>query len=335
MEIIKTNQADSILISIIVPVYNVEQYLEKCIRSIINQTYKLLEIILIDDGSTDFSGDICDRFSKKDSRIHVIHKKNGGLSDARNVGISKATGEYILFVDSDDWIELSTCEKFIEALAIKKVDIVSGNAKRIEDINEEFMKHCDKSNRIVQSGQNYLKEQLRDDKMYMAAWLNLYKRTFLIKNNLYFVKGRLHEDEQFTPRCFLKAKSVVGMEMIFYNYRIRENSITTQDRKEKNALSIIETCKELEKIYEEIKDTELKKLLNNTLVDRYLNAFQIGKLYRKKYNCIINKKFLIGKSYSLRNKRKVFLFIFNKRLYFLINYISKSKGKKNANSNKI
>ena len=108
-------------ISIIVPVYNVELYLEKCIESIINQTYTNIEIILVDDGATDSSGNICDLYSKKDSRIKVIHKRNGGLSDARNVGIEKAVGQYLMFVDSDDYIDKTMCEKLYNALKKQKI----------------------------------------------------------------------------------------------------------------------------------------------------------------------------------------------------------------------
>ena len=100
------------LISVILPVYNVQQYLEKCIESVVNQTYKNLEIILIDDGSTDMSGKICDEFAEKDGRIKVIHSKNGGVSAARNIGLDIATGEYIGFVDSDDWIESQMYENY-------------------------------------------------------------------------------------------------------------------------------------------------------------------------------------------------------------------------------
>lgn len=102
------------LVSVVVPVYNVASYLEQCLDSVVNQTYKNLEIILVDDGSTDGSGAICDRYAEKDSRIQVIHKENGGLSSARNVGLERITGEWALFVDSDDWIELNTLELLFE-----------------------------------------------------------------------------------------------------------------------------------------------------------------------------------------------------------------------------
>ena len=105
---------DTLLVSVIVPVYNVAPYLEQCLDSIVNQTYQNLEIILVDDGSTDESGAICDRYAEQDGRIQVVHKENGGLSSARNVGLDKMTGEWVLFVDSDDWIELNTLELLFE-----------------------------------------------------------------------------------------------------------------------------------------------------------------------------------------------------------------------------
>lgn len=119
------------MISVIVPIYNVEKYLIKCIESIINQTYKDLEIILVDDGSTDSSGKICNEFATKDNRIKVIHKKNGGLSSARNIGLDICKGNYISFIDSDDYIELDMYEKMIKIIVNKKVDIVSCNYNHI------------------------------------------------------------------------------------------------------------------------------------------------------------------------------------------------------------
>ena len=115
-------------ISIIVPVYKVEKELDRCVQSLLKQTYKNLEIILVDDGSPDHCPILCDQYALEDERIRVIHKKNGGLSDARNAGLNLATGEYVLYVDSDDYIELDTCERFIKAAGNQKIDIVVGNA---------------------------------------------------------------------------------------------------------------------------------------------------------------------------------------------------------------
>ena len=118
-------------ISVVVPVYNVEQYLEKCVNSIINQTYKNLEIILVDDGATDKSGKLCDELAKLDNRIMAYHKKNGGLSDARNYGVERATGDYIGFVDGDDYIDAEMYEKLYEAIKKENVDVAECNLKII------------------------------------------------------------------------------------------------------------------------------------------------------------------------------------------------------------
>ena len=118
-------------ISVVVPVYNVEQYLEKCVNSIINQTYKNLEIILVDDGATDKSGKLCDELAKLDNRIMAYHKKNGGLSDARNYGVERATGDYIGFVDGDDYIDVEMYEKLYEAIKKENVDVAECNLKII------------------------------------------------------------------------------------------------------------------------------------------------------------------------------------------------------------
>lgn len=147
-------------ISIIVPVYNVEQYLCKCIDSILMQTFKHLQIILVDDGSEDLSGKICDKYEQKDKRIKVIHKQNGGLSDARNCGLDNASGEYVIFVDSDDYIEKDACAKLIEIASKYKVDIVTGEARVIQNHKKMTLKNYD-TKEIVYLGAVYLKKQLQ------------------------------------------------------------------------------------------------------------------------------------------------------------------------------
>lgn len=310
-------------ISIVVPIYKVEEYLDKCIKSLINQTYKEIEIILVDDGSPDRCPKMCDEYAEEDDRIKVIHKVNGGLSDARNYGLKESTGEYVLFVDSDDYIELDTCEKFLYIIKSNKPDIIVGNAYRINNNKSYLMKHSMDTNGKMIRGTEYLKEELKSSSMYMAAWLNLYNREFLVKNNLQFSVGLLHEDEEFTPRAFLKASNVIGTDIFFYNYLIREGSITTAKNKLKNAEHMMKICNDLESVYGTIPDLELKKLLNNNLVDKFLNTFQVAELYDKKKSNLIDKSFLIGKSCTTRNKMRVALFIINKKLYFYVNKISK------------
>ena len=307
-------------ISIIVPVYKVEKEIHRCVESIINQTFEDIEIILVDDGSPDKCPRICDEYANKDNRVKVIHKENGGLSDARNVGLLESSGEYVLFVDSDDYIDKYTCENFYYIIK-DDIDIVVGDAVRIEDGKELLMRHTDIPADSAISGSDFLKVQLKSRKMYMAAWFNLYNRRFLVNNNLFFKKGILHEDEQWTPRVFLKAERVKYVGLPFYSYVIRKNSITKNKDKTKNGIDLINTCHELEKLYTEIKDKELKKLLNNYLAGLYLNAIHFGDLYETKKD-IYDPRFLIGKASSLRNRLKSYLFIMNKGLYkYINNYI--------------
>ncbi|TYQ15974.1 UNVERIFIED_CONTAM: Glycosyltransferases involved in cell wall biogenesis [Acetivibrio alkalicellulosi] len=315
----------SIEISIVVPVYNVEMFLQRCVKSLKDQTYKNIEIILVDDGSPDNCPRICDDYAKKDERIRVIHKKNGGLSDARNAGLKEAKGEYVLFVDSDDYIDIDACERFerVIALAPIKPEIVVGNARRVEKDKVIEMAHKFNSKSVAVNGEEYLKKELKLNTMYMAAWLNMYNRDFLISNNLFFKYGLIHEDEQFTPRVFLKAKKVIGTDITFYNYIIRDGSITTQENKVRNAEHLIETCKELEEVYNKIEDIELKSLLLDNLVNKYLNVFQVAGLHKKKYSYLIDSDFLNNKAYTSRNKRRVLLWKINKKLYFYSNQIYK------------
>ena len=209
------------LISIIVPVYNVEEYLERCVESIINQTYQNIEIILVDDGSKDNSGKICDKLKERDIRIKVIHKENGGLSDARNAGLKIANGKYIGFVDSDDYIEKDMFEtlynlnkKYNSEISIVSFnELYNGkiigvrNSKKIEELNKI----------------NAIKELLIDTKIQSYAWNKLFKRELF--NNIEFPTNKNFEDIATTLLLFEKANKVVLYEEPKYNYVRRDNSI--------------------------------------------------------------------------------------------------------------
>lgn len=312
-------------VSIVVPIYNVEKDLNRCVDSLINQTLKDIEIVLVDDGSPDVCPEMCDEYANQDSRVKVIHKKNGGLSDARNVGLIEASGEFVLFVDSDDYIRHNACEILYSNAAKDNLDVVVGDAIRIENHTETTMSHAEVSLDKIMKGTEFLKEQLEYYGMHMVAWLNLYRKEMLINNELFFKKGTYHEDEQWTPRVFLKANKVKYANLTFYYYIIRNNSITKKKDKSKNGIDLINTCYELEKIYRKIEDRELIELLNNYLVMLFLNAIHIGNLYDKEYSNLYSKRFLVGKPKSIKNRIKVLLFIFNKRLYCYMNEFSKFK----------
>lgn len=219
-------------ISVIVPVYKVEEYLTKCVESIRAQSYSNLEIILVDDGSPDGSGKLCDAFAQQDPRIRVIHKHNGGLSSARNAGIEAASGEYLAFVDSDDWIEPEMYETMLDAarkydaglVCAGRYDVDSATGKREIGL-------CPEREELV-SGEELVKRIFIWDHLDSAATDKLYERK-LFEGTRYPV-GRVVEDVPVTYRLALQAGKAVLLNRPFYNYYHRENSITTATVSEKS-----------------------------------------------------------------------------------------------------
>lgn len=307
------------LISIIVPVFKVEAYLEKCVRSLMGQTYQNIEIILVDDGSPDRCPQMCDAYAVQDDRIRVIHKKNSGLSAARNSGILASRGKYILFLDSDDYVALDACDQLLPFLR-QDCDIVIGDGVSEGDV--KHLTHGSLPAGQVTDGKNYLKRALDRNKMPMSAWLYAYRRAFLLENNLLFKEGILHEDEQFTPRAFLAARRVTESAVCFYHYVLRGNSITTQKDLRKNAEDFYATCVELNAIYEKLEDTALRSAMQDSLVVKYLSLYQQGKLYQygKKY---VHKCFVRKNAHRIKTKSKAALFCVAPKLYWYVNHISK------------
>lgn len=212
-------------VSIIVPVYNVEQYIEKCVESILNQNYKNIEIILVDDGSMDLSGDICDAYETKDARVKVIHKSNGGLSSARNAGLKIASGEYISYVDSDDYVE----ETFIEEL----LDLCVDNNRAFSCIAfREFSEECgsvvhQNVQPIVYNEEEFIKKIVNEDgtnKITYCVWSKLFRKDII--EGLTFPEGKTYEDILYTTKAVVNAGGCVFKDVALYNYRIREGSIS-------------------------------------------------------------------------------------------------------------
>lgn len=216
------------LISVVVPIYGVEKYLASCVESICRQTYHNLEILLIDDGSPDRSGEIADELAKKDTRIHVIHKENGGLSDARNAGIDAATGEYITFVDSDDTIHPDMLKNLFAVLHQEKSDIAC--CRYVEHYEDEEILLRD----IVLDPVQTLDSTQALKRLFVAAsaqevvaCCKLYRKT-LFSADIRFPKGKLHEDNFTTYRLYARASKISFLEQEMYFYLQRKGSITGQ-----------------------------------------------------------------------------------------------------------
>ncbi|MBZ1503433.1 glycosyltransferase family 2 protein [Leuconostoc mesenteroides] len=233
------------LLSVIIPVYNVEHYLKKCINSVVNQEFSDYEIIIIDDGSTDLSGAIADNLEKKYSNIKTFHKKNGGLSDARNCGIKKALGDYITFVDSDDTINPMYLQVLYNAFQRNKdVDISIIRYLNIYPHNQNNSdSSINKKNKYRLLTNEEATEKMLLQKGYdVSAWAKMYKKE-LFKDNL-FKENIVSEDYQLIPKIFLQAKKVAYNNFIGYYYLQREGSIMNSTFSV-NSLSIIETAREI------------------------------------------------------------------------------------------
>ena len=224
--------------SVIIPVYNVSAYLRRCVLSVQQQTYKTLEIILVDDGSTDDSGQICDDLATEDVCIQVIHKQNGGLSDARNAGLYAATGDYVLFLDSDDmWLLQDGLEKIEEALEnnptdlllFKRVDLYPAKADTmlVEDCRQSIERDYDTTFIYSHTAIEVFSQLVRTQRFNMSACFQVIRRALLTDNDIYFPVGMLSEDVDWSLRLWQKVETVQALNLNIYGYWHRHGSITT------------------------------------------------------------------------------------------------------------
>lgn len=243
------------LISVVVPIYNVEEYLSNCIDSILNQDYSNLEIILVDDGSTDNSGEISDKYAQNNKNITVIHKNNGGLSSARNAGLKKSNGKYIIFIDSDDWIDTKMISTLYDLIKNNNAEIAICGFLRTDGSDDKIQDNSKAKNIKTYTNmeamlQLYNKECLTE---FVVAWNKLYNiRLF---NDIEYPEGKIHEDEFTTYKLFYKSKNIVYTDEKLYNYRITPNSIMNKAFN-KNRLYALEAFKERTEFARNIGDNE-------------------------------------------------------------------------------
>jgi glycosyltransferase involved in cell wall biosynthesis len=249
--------------SVIIPIYKVEFYLHECVDSVLKQSYRNLEIILVDDGSPDKCPAICDEYAKKDDRVKVIHKKNGGLSDARNYGIVEATGDYIIFLDSDDfWTSNKGIEDVANVFTSKNADIILFNMTIYNTIHDNITNilplELDQIN--DKSKNDVLNYYIRNGLNFISAGNKVIRRSILIDNNIYFEKGLLSEDNDWSLKLFLTKLNIFSINNPFYGYRQRPGSITTSGgiKPVHDMLYIIKKWTDYAK--DKIEDEELKKL---------------------------------------------------------------------------
>lgn len=339
-------RVDKAKISIVVPVYNVECYLNRCVTSIIKQTYSNIEIILVDDGSTDNSGILCDNF--KDSRIKVIHKKNGGLGRARNTGIRCSTGRYIMFVDSDDYIDNTMVENLYNALQKYGADTCIGGFKRVTSHKVE--KYVNKYSGRTFNKDKVLKDVLvkmfgknskTDDHIEMSVWKVLFDNEIIKQNSILFPSERkyISEDIIFDTEYFPKANVVTMSDDTGYNYCDNEGSLTTKynpnrfDLQKKMCLELLKRSKLLG-----IHELAYQRILNTFIANtRYCvkkdQKFLSKNMAKKKIKNICKDSILqkIIRTYNVDEgmKSNIVNYLIKKQKYSSLYLIMKLKNKFN------
>lgn len=305
---------DEVKVSVIIPVYNVEQYISECVISLLKQDLLDAEFIFINDGSLDSSIEILKQYS--DYRIRIVNQCNSGLSAARNTGIKESKGKYILFLDSDDYlIKNNVIREMYKLGEANNSDIVVGNAAKVygDGNRVEFYRDKEIFFERAMDSREFLKEFIKKDSMQVPVWMNLYNRKFLLKNNIFFKEGILHEDELFTPQVFLKADKVAIYPYSFYAYRQRENSImTSSEKSKKRCTDMLNICSELHKIYSSIDDKELKKQLSKKTKWLIWNTINTNNL---KTIPVDLKLFLLENSNDIKEFIRSIILSINLKLY--------------------
>ncbi len=309
------------LISVIIPVYNVESYIDRCVESVISQSYDSLQIILVDDGSTDNSGDICDEWREKDSRIEVIHKSNGGLSDARNYGLDNSRGEYITLIDSDDYVDTEYVKYLYELIKQDRCDIsISSYYVSRTTGNEDNGKG--QSDAILNSAEA-ISKMLCDNGFTVSACAKLYKKTLF--DEIRYPVGKLCEDNGTTYKLLLNAKKISYGHESHYYYCVRTDSIMTSEFSWKK-FDLIDLTDQMAEdvlnVYPELRDEVIRRqlyarmsVLRQAAEDKTVNMRDMRLEELRKY--ILNNKteFYKNQKMSLRDKFGYYSLLFGNNFF--------------------
>lgn len=287
--------------SIIIPVYNVEEYLDRCLKSILNQTYSNYEVIIVNDGSPDNSDNIIKSYEKEDKRFKGYKKVNGGLSDARNYGLKYATGDYLIFIDADDYIENNYLEKVNDVLEKNKdIDVLKFKIKLVDEGGNLIRMENGLNKEGVTSFEELVKLEFLE-----PAWSYVYKLSFWKENNFTYLKGMIHEDFGLTPEILMKANKIYYLNSYLYNYVQRNGSIMSSNNKEKlhkKAYDMLYQYDRLIKINYN-KDTKVyKSFLANALISK---TNTLDKDEQKKYKEELRKRKVIDNLIDNTLKRKI------------------------------
>ena len=301
-------------ISVIVPIHNVEKYLYRCIDSILAQTFTDFELILVDDGSPDNCGEICDMYTELDSRIILIHQHNGGLSSARNVGLdlsfTNINSEWITFIDSDDWIHMEYLYTLLHGIQECGTMISTCSYKRVSENADSY---TEKENKfMVYTASDYYKNIDGS----VTAWGKLYNKHLF--DNVKYPVGKIHEDEFVTYRLVFSCKNIAHTDSILYYYYFRENSITNEQWRSAK-LSLFEGYEKQLCFFERNNNLELRDYIFGYYINSLVNSYFLTKPKDSDDRKIIKKKLKFCKKkykpipmFSFRNNKKIYEILYPK-----------------------
>lgn len=305
--------------SIIIPVYNVQEYLERCLASVINQSFKNIEIILVNDGSTDGSLNICNYFTKYNF-VKLITKENGGLSSARNCGLDNSHGEYIIFLDSDDYISPESLEELYQVIINNNADIYAIKARKIYDTGETMELHPNLPVRVYSTSE-YLENLGKKIEYLACSPYMVYKHEFIVSNSFRFYNGILHEDELWTPAILLKSERICWTNVLVYYHFMRKGSITQSNNYKKRGTSLIVVLKELLRIESFISNPHASRLREQWafLFLETVVFLEASQEVTKKFSRTIALKFATSK----KTKIKSLIYMLSPKLYVRVRNVVK------------
>lgn len=328
------------LVSIIIPIYNAEKDLDRCIKSIINQTYKKFELILVNDGSSDKSEEICKKYAKKDKRVKYIYQQNSGVSKARNFGFENSVGEFIYYVDADDFLEINALETFMKYSNKYDADIVRASYKINKRIANETPYLHTIYNRPIENLSKEIIANFINYRLNPAAWLLFMKRE-VAEKNLFLQNFGYGEDLLYTLELLLKCKKIVFIENILYNYIVNDNGASMSHNKyERNISNLYNLVEEVNKILILNKVRNIDYLINQAIITYFYMIIQyiylqyetkqisfkeFCKKLKKYRNSEVYKKAKISKLGTIKKYRKIIMRLFEYRMYILIFFLYKLK----------
>ena len=306
-------------LSIVIPAYNTQDTIGRCLDSVLGQTYRDIEIIVVDDGSTDHTGEVLDRYARDHDNVTVMHSENRGCSEARNTCIARATGEYIFFVDSDDTVDKDAFELFvkhIESFGDKKPDVVNGCFNYVRSNGTKIITVDSLSEGKLYTCNEFLERVVPANQFRQETMIYIYRADFVRDNNITFTKGIYHEDLDWIYQILCHSPMISYFPVVFYNYIVRGGSIMTSGNKKKRKNDLLWILKNAHKNFNNLRDRQEFRLLMGLLIRQYIHECAEFKIPEKESNAVGISKYESLKYAVGKDKLKALIFLICRNCYY-------------------